>query len=175
MLKQLALAGALLCALTIAADARPRSYLAHPDCNVTMPCAGVAPSARGEMIARQLGFGGPQNRYTPPAATRQRTSGTVVGGRPAGCPSRYCGCGISIDVFGKIIPELNLAANWIRKFPRATEAPGMVAARPGHVMRLRSHVAGTVWMVFDPNSGRGLTRVHARSIAGYAIVDPRAG
>ena len=34
----------------------------------------------------------------------------VVGGRPPGCPHRYCGCGASICIFGKIIPSLNLAA-----------------------------------------------------------------
>jgi hypothetical protein len=30
-------------------------------------------------------------------------------------------------------------------------------------------------MVFDANSGRGRTRIHARSIAGYVIVQPAGG
>lgn len=97
----------------------------------------------------------------------------VIGGRPAGCPRRFCGCEASLYVFGKIRPELNLAANWIRKFPRTTPAPGMVAARPGHVMVLMRHVSGNDWLVHDGNSGGGLTREHVRSIRGHVIVDPR--
>lgn len=96
----------------------------------------------------------------------------VIGGRPAGCPRRYCGCSASLYVFGKIIPELNLAATWARKFPRTSPAPGMVAARPGHVFVLKSHVEGNLWLVRDGNSGGGLTREHVRSISGFKIVNP---
>lgn len=99
---------------------------------------------------------------------------TVIGGRPAGCPRAFCGCEASIYVFGRIIPELNLAANWIRKFRRTSPAPGMAAARSGHVMILISHVEGKDWLVHDGNSGRRLTRRHVRSIAGFKIVDPHA-
>ncbi|WP_416192945.1 hypothetical protein [Nitrobacter sp. TKz-YC01] len=96
----------------------------------------------------------------------------IVGGRPAGCPRRYCGCGASLHIFGRIIPRLNLAANWLR-FPRAAPAPGMVAARRHHVFVLKRHLHGRVWLVWDANSGRGKTRIHPRSIAGFTIVDPR--
>jgi hypothetical protein len=75
-------------------------------------------------------------------------------------------------LFGKIDPYLNLAANWLRRFPRTSPAPGMAAARPGHVFVLVSHVEGNDWLVHDGNSGGGLTRRHVRSIAGYRIVDP---
>jgi hypothetical protein len=51
-------------------------------------------------------------------------------------------------------------------------APGMAAARSGHVMILMSHVSGSDWLVHDGNSGGGLTREHVRSIRGYVIVDP---
>jgi len=81
-------------------------------------------------------------------------------------------CGASLYLFGKIIPSLNLAANWLR-FPRAAPAPGMVAARRGHVFVLNRHIRGKVWWVWDANSGGGKTRVHPRSIAGFKIVDPR--
>lgn len=101
-------------------------------------------------------------------------AGRIVGGRPAGCPHRYCGCGASLHIFGRIIPSLNLAANWLR-FPRAAPAPGMVAARRGHVFVLKRHIRGKVWLVWDANSGRGKTRIHPRSTAGFTIVDPRAG
>jgi hypothetical protein len=97
----------------------------------------------------------------------------VVAGRPAGCPHNFCGCEASRYLFGEIRPELNLASNWIRKFPRTLPAPGMAAARNHHVMVLVSHVGGSDWLVHDGNSGGGLTREHVRSISGYVIVDPR--
>ena len=101
----------------------------------------------------------------------------VIGGRPQGCPFRFCGCEASIYLFGKIIPALNLASNWIRKFPRANPAPRMAAARRGHVFVLLRHIDGNNWLVHDGNSGGGKTRVHVRSIKGYVVVDPsqRAG
>lgn len=100
---------------------------------------------------------------------------SVIGGRPAGCPSRFCGCEASLYLFGRIRPELNLASNWIRYFPRTSPAPNMAAARPGHVMVLMSHVEGDIWTVHDGNSGGRLTREHARSIRGYRVVDPNGG
>ena len=98
----------------------------------------------------------------------------VVGSRPYGCPNRFCGCEASLYKFGRIIPELNLASNWYR-FPRAAPAPGMAAVRPGHVMILESQVAGNIWLVHDGNSGGHVTREHARSLAGYTIVNPGGG
>lgn len=94
---------------------------------------------------------------------------------PAGCPSRaFCGCGVSVHVFGKPVRELWLAANWFA-FPRGAAGPGMVAVRRHHVMAiLTAHGDGSA-TVYDPNSGSGLTRIHRRSLAGYVVVDPRAG
>lgn len=159
-----ALAAALaLACVSVPADARPRQIVAHPDCNIVFPCEGVTRSARGERIAKAVGFGVAQNVY--------HLRGEVIGGRPAGCPHRYCGCGASLHLFGKIIPALNLAANWLR-FPRATPATNMVAARRGHVFVLKQHISGSVWLVHDSNSGGGKTRLHARSITGFVIVDP---
>lgn len=98
----------------------------------------------------------------------------VVGSRPYGCPHAFCGCEASLYKFGRIIPELNLASNWYR-FPRTAPAPGMAAVRPGHVMILESQVSGNVWNVHDGNSGGHVTRDHARSLAGYTIVNPVVG
>jgi len=98
----------------------------------------------------------------------------VIGSRPSGCPNRFCGCEASLYKFGRIIPELNLASNWYR-FPRTAPAPGMAAVRPGHVMILESQVSGNVWNVHDGNSGGHVTREHARSLAGYTIVNPNGG
>ena len=113
-----------------------------------------------------------------PAVAKYRTDAngndtTVLGGRPAGCPHAFCGCEASRYVFGEMRPELYLATNWIRKFPRAMAAPGMAAVRSGHVMVLISHMGGNDWLVHDGNSGGGLTRRHVRSISGHVIVDPQ--
>lgn len=147
-----------------------------PGCNVLWPCEGVRPSPRGERVVKALGgLGVARPQYAAPRHI-ERTSGhaEVIGGRPAGCPHAFCGCGASLYLFGRIIPELNLAANWYRKFPRAAPAPGMAAARNHHVMVLIAHVQGDIWQVHDSNSGHHLTRVHERSIAGYTIVNPHA-
>jgi len=104
-------------------------------------------------------------------ASTTASSERVVGGRPAGCPNAFCGCEASLYRFGRVIPELNLASNW-RRFPRAAPAPGMAAVRSGHVMILQAQVGNGVWTVHDGNSGGHVTREHARSLAGYTIVDP---
>ena len=91
---------------------------------------------------------------------------------PAGCPKRaFCGCGASVKVFGKPVRDLYLARNWYR-FPRSQPAPGTVAVRRHHVFVLLSPVSGSTWLVWDANSGGRKTRVHHRSIAGWAIVNP---
>ena len=99
--------------------------------------------------------------------------GRVVGGRPAGCPSAFCGCGTSLHVFGKIIPELNLAANWGR-FAPANPAPGMVAYRSGHVFAIQSVNGDGTVVAYDPNSGGHLTRIHTVSLRGFHVVDPHS-
>lgn len=94
---------------------------------------------------------------------------------PLGCPRRaFCGCGASVNLFGRPVRELFLAANWF-KFPRAEPGHNMVAVRRGHVFVLKEHLKGDLWRVFDANSGGRRTRMHARSIRGYVIVNPMAG
>lgn len=103
---------------------------------------------------------------------RAEAGGQVVGGRPAGCPYQFCACGASLEVFGRIIPELNRAAAWFR-FPRAEPAPDTVAVRPHHAFVLKAHIRADLWLVKDYNSGHHQTRLHPRSIRGYTIVQPR--
>ena len=99
---------------------------------------------------------------------------SIIGGRPAGCPHEYCGCGLRIYL-GLSDKRLNLAWNWARFFPRTSAHAGAAAVRRGHVMLLESQVSGSVWIVRDYNSGSGLSRVHERDVRGYIFVDPRAG
>jgi len=116
-------------------------------------------------------FGSPM--VPPETAKSFLRHGTAILPHPAGCPARaFCGCGAAVEVFGRPVRSLWLAANWLR-FPRAAPAPGMVAARRGHVFVIRQVLGGGMVLAFDANSGGRKTRLHVRSIAGYAIVDPR--
>lgn len=149
----------------------------HPGCNITMPCAPMAsakPSSSREARRadryRNVEFGGP----LAPGETQKsflNRGAEVLGGRPAGCPRRFCGCGVSLKVFGRIIPRYNLAANW-RDFMPTTPGGGAVAWRPGHVLYVEAHVGGSSYQVYDPNSGGGKIRRHVRNLAGYRFVDP---
>jgi hypothetical protein len=180
---------------SVASEARPHRLQQAPECNVTMPCDFSYSQTRRERASRPSLASRASLMSRPPTlqayrstqltvtdaggtATPATVSGSqgarVVGGRPAGCPSSFCGCGAALRVFGRIVPELNLASNWLR-FPRTSPAPGMVAARRGHVFVLEQHVGGDVWMAYDANSGGHATRIHARSLRGYTVVNPRGG
>lgn len=168
MFRTVILAAIALACLIAPAEARHKREIvsvAHPDCNIIFPCEGVVASPRGEAIAKKLGFGVAQKQY------RHRISQVVE--HPDGCPRRaFCGCGAAVRVFGAPIRSLWLAAAWFR-FPRTSPAPGMVAVRRHHVFVLEQHLGGSTWLAFDANSGGHATRIHARSIAGFVIVDPK--
>lgn len=152
---------AVACLLSPAKACTETGSVMHPSCMGQInPFAG-ATSIRVTMH---------RDRHSANPRPRLGQEG-VIGQRPAGCPHAYCGCGASLHLFGRIIPALNLAANWFR-FPRAAPAPGMAAVRRHHVMVLEADLGGGIWTVYDANSGSHLTRVHARSLAGYIIVDP---
>ena len=155
-----------------ASEARRSQHLVPSECNVTMPCdfsgPQITPTRTVAIRSVQVHF---QNRAYA-ISSNNLESGQVVGGRPSGCPHAYCGCAASLRIFGRIVPSLNLASSWLR-FPRASPAPGMVAARHGHVFVLESHVEGDTWMAYDGNSGGHATRIHARSLRGYTVVNPR--
>ena len=126
----------------------------------------------------QYGCRGGQSKRTterPIRQARHYSSGRgVIGGRRAGFPYAFCGAEASYYVFGVAKRELWLAANWMWKFHRAPPAPGMAAARPGHVFILIRYIAGNDWLVHDGNSGHHQTREHVRSIRGYVIVNPHS-
>jgi hypothetical protein len=160
-----------------ASDARPYRISSPPECNVTMPCDFSGMRQHRLRVAyldtEQRKSGQRVVRLQNAITDGNGGSDQVVGGRPAGCPSAFCGCGASMRVFGHIVPGLNLASNWLR-FPRAAPAPGMVAARHGHVFVLEQHLEGDTWMAYDANSGGHATRIHARSLRGYTVVNPHA-
>lgn len=93
---------------------------------------------------------------------------------PAGCPRvAFCGCGVSVRVFGRSVRSLWLAAAW-RRFPRTSPGPGAVAVFGSrHVAYIVAYHGDGMALVYDPNSGHHQTRIHMRRIAGATIVMPR--
>jgi hypothetical protein len=176
MFKQVLSACLFFAVSSITSEARPYRIQQARECNVTMPCDFSYSQTRRERVSRSSlqAYRSTQLTVTDAggAATAVNVSGgRIMSGRPAGCPSSFCGCGAALRVFGRIVPELNLAANWLR-FPRTSPAPGMVAARHGHVFVLEQPLGGDMWMAYDANSGGHATRLHARSLRGYTIVNP---
>jgi hypothetical protein len=107
-------------------------------------------------------------------ATAPRASSEVVS-HPEGCPrSQFCGCGVSVRVFGRPVRDLWLVQNWYR-YPRAEAAAGNVAILGSrHVAYIIQAYGDGTATLYDPNSGGGLTRVHRVSLRGWAVVDPHA-
>ncbi len=145
--------------------------VANPNCNIFQPCPAPLVSARGLRVVKAMGGLG---EAAPVRAAKIEHRSEVVE-HPAGCPRvAFCGCGAAVRLgLSAASRHLWLAANWF-KFPRAAAAPGTVAVRRHHVFVLEADLGGGLWRVYDANSGGHATRIHARSIAGYTIVSPRA-
>lgn len=109
--------------------------------------------------------------------------GDVIGGRPAGCQFRirgygfnwpYCGCAVSLKVYGTVIREakrnLLQARNWAREGVRIAKSqvqPGDVVGRGGHVAYVEGGSYPNV-RLYDPNSGGGKTRVRYSDLREFA-------
>lgn len=164
MIRAVFLGAIALACVSVPADARPRQIVAHPDCNITMPCEGVTRSARGERIAKAVGFGVAQNVYE-------------VASRPAGF------------IRGRLVCAVNVGAELARRGIRGTGSalaksylpwgrasgpvPGAVAVfdrgrRGGHVAIVHSvRQDGTV-IYLNPSSRRQAWQIgpyHKRPIA----------
>lgn len=178
----------LLILLPATAEARPRarSWASAPIMCDQSGCSDWGPGRRH--VGREGWSLTPErNRLSRRAVPRSRFNVSAMNAlasipdqtryipHPSGCPSRaFCGCGAAVRVFGRPVRELWASSSWFR-FPRTSPASGMVGVRRGHVFVLEQHLGGDMWMVTDYNSGGRKSRIHARSIRGFAIVNPRAG
>ena len=131
---------------------------------------GYARSERREVVSASRKPNAALAPSTPRGVGYDR--GTIVV-HPAGCPgSLFCGCGASVEAFGHPVRGLYLANAWLR-FPRAAPAPGMAVVWPGrHVAIIRQNTRPGFAVLYDANSGGGLTRVHEVRSAGLVVVDP---
>jgi len=141
-----------------------RGVVSHDNCVLTNDGRRICGGAAQGRAARFIDASG--NRVVRTGEV------TIIGGRPAGCPNRYCGCGLR-KYLGIADKRLNLASNWARLFPRvAGPASGVAAVRSGHVMYIERSAGNGRWMVRDYNSGGGLSRLHVRDVRGYVFVNP---
>jgi hypothetical protein len=176
------IAAALLCLLAI----NPAQAARHPNgqqfCRVYTTDAGATAFrcfTRSEARNSARSFRGRHRvaharQHHRRAVARIRDRGQIVA-HPTGCPRvAFCGCGVASHIFGSPIRALWLAAAWLR-YPSAAPAPGMVAVRQHHVFAIVALRSPGVVLAFDPNSGGHRTRIHLRSLAGYKVVNPRAG
>ena len=161
-MRRLTAALVLVCAcalLPVSADARPKQ--ARHDSGRAMECVH---DNSGRVVCS-----GPVGRVSERVAVSG--DAVIIGGRPAGCPRRYCGCGLR-KYLGINDKRLDLAWNWARLFPRAHPAPGMAVVWRHHVALIVRMTGHREAVLRDYNSGRGLSRIHVRSIAGAVIVRP---
>lgn len=147
----------------------PESPLGAPLGHHQARCCELFGTAAKQRIAESRGHRKP-NRH---AQVRQANN-TVMLPHPAGCPARaFCACGAAVKVFGQSIRSLWPSTAWF-KFPRSSPGHMKVAVRPGHVFVIDYMIDNRTAMAWDFNSGGHQSRYHARSISGYAIVDPQA-
>lgn len=98
-------------------------------------------------------------------AERQGGAGVVSVGRPAGCPSAWCGCYLA-QLLGLNDRSLWLARNWAFKFPRvAGPAPGVVAVWRHHVGQVTA-VPGPGRIILKSGNDGHAVRERERSTAG---------
>lgn len=165
VLKTIFRACILFALFSVSAEARPQQPRIVADgCNVLWPCEGVTASPRGERVARAMGGFG--------TAVKHYDSGVVA--HPAGCPRvAFCACGASVYLLGSARAAPWLARAWY-SFPRTAPAPRMAGVRAHHVVALIEHRQGSVWLVYDANSGWHATRIHEVDISRYTIVNPHS-
>lgn len=101
------------------------------------------------------------------------SEGRIVS-HPAGCPhTEFCGCGVSVFLYGHPVRSL-FEAQAFRRFPHAAPGYKMVAWKAHHAfVILAVHGHGRV-LAYDPNSGHHKTRIHERSLRGFHVVNPFA-
>jgi hypothetical protein len=118
------------------------------------------------LIAIMTGTADANNRKHHIRVSASYDSGTIIGGRPAGCPVRYCGCGARLYLGINDI-RLNLAANW----PRYYKGNRMIAVWSHHVALVERMTGPNEALLRDYNSGGGLSRLHIRNISGARIIN----
>lgn len=159
MKRPLAVAIALACAIaSTSAHARPRHHVARIQIQEAVQCVfdnDGHRKCRGEI----------QRIHGHSKVTAAYDGGAVIGGRPPGCPHAYCGCG-AMKYLGLTDKRLWQAWNWTKYY----HGPTPVAVWRHHIAIIERMTGPHTAVLRDYNSGRGLSRIHERSIVGAKIV-----
>lgn len=131
----------------------------------------VRPRVRKPREARRRASRRPYVRQRGMARNARVARAGRLSGRPAGCPARsWCGCFMSLHVFGRNVRSLWLARAWTRiGRPARGPAPGVIAVygrgRGGHVGRVVRVVGPGRIVLLSGNDG-GRVRQRERSTRG---------
>lgn len=88
--------------------------------------------------------------------------------RPVGCPHSWCGCWLSLAIFGNNDPELWMARAWLQ-FPKSSPEPGSIAVLSRGRNRALGHV-GVVVSV-DPQGNPTIKSGNHNNRVGVATYD----
>ncbi len=103
-----------------------------------------------------------------------RSGAATIVAHPAGCPwVNFCGCGVSVRAYGHPVRALFRAAAWHR-LRTTTCAAGTVAIFGSFHVAYVEQCDGAAALMYDPNSGGRLTRLHWVKTRGLKFVDPRS-
>ena len=161
----------LVVALLITSQAQARTHHKrhHHVTKITYAVVGCEYGNDGKTVCRSaevpIAKRKIEMRRVTVADANGNVSESIIGGRPAGCPHAYCGCGARLHL-GISDPRLNLAWNWTKYYHGST----LVAVWPHHVAIIERMTGPHTAILIDYNSGLGLSRHHERSIAGARIV-----
>lgn len=151
------------------ADAKPKHHRVK---HVAVAAHVIVCNQQGCSDAPGSGGGGERVKAVRYSRTDSNGNTEIIGGRPEGCPHRYCGCGLR-KYLGIADKRLDLAWNWAKLFPREPgPRAGLAAVRHGHVMYIEASAGDGQWLIRDYNSGGGLSRLHVVSVRGFVFVNP---
>jgi hypothetical protein len=165
MLKSLALAGAVLCALFSSnAEARQRHTIACVETGSVMRPVCDGKDNNPFSGARSIRVTMHRERHAANPRPRLGRETVSYEGRPAGCPHAWCGCWLAshLGISGR---SLWLARNWAR-IGHSAGGPqvGAIAVWPHHVGQVRA-VDGNRILLLSGNDGRAV-RERWRTTAG---------
>lgn len=99
--------------------------------------------------------------YLSSANAAPRSRAEIVA-HPAGCPRvLFCGCGVCLKAFGHPCRRGGYAqARTWRRLPRTSPHRGAVAVFGSYHVAYVEDANSNAVLLYDPNSGGGLTRLH---------------
>lgn len=89
----------------------------------------------------------------------------TISGKPAGCPSAWCGCWLRHNIGRDPGVQFNLARNWIHWGSASSLLPGAVVVYPHHVVKVVNVLTGGRFIGVSGNDSHQV-KVRERSLRG---------